>query len=153
MSLGESKEIRIWAGSVSCTKSELTFELFYLQINRDRKIVAISAALNLRSQNVTSSQPKSITFPFHTAFYTSSSPVSSNMRNDYNALKRNSFNLEMNVFLSFCANRLIISVLRIWHIMHATDNGIKIDVINHGKNKGSAGFHRGIQIDLEILSL
>jgi hypothetical protein len=37
--------------------------------------------------------------------------------------------------------------------MHATDNGPKIDVINHGKDKESVGFRRGIQIDLEILSL
>jgi len=75
------------------------------------------------------------------------------MRNEYNALKRSRFNLETNVFLSFCANRLIISELRIWHNMHATDNGLKIDVINSGKDKESIGFRRGIQIDLEILSL
>lgn len=75
------------------------------------------------------------------------------MRNEYNALKRSRFNLEMNVFLSFCANKLIISKLRIWHIRHATDNGLKIDVINRGKDKESIGFLKGIQIDLEILSL
>jgi len=75
------------------------------------------------------------------------------MRNEYNALKRSRFNSDMNVFLSFCANRLIICELGIWHIMYTTDNGLKIDVINRGKNKESIGFRRGIQIDLEIFSL
>lgn len=59
----------------------------------------------------------------------------------------------MNGFLSFCTKRLIISELRIWHIMHATDNGLKVDVLNHGKDKESVGIRSGIQIDLEILSL
>jgi hypothetical protein len=68
------------------------------------------------------------------------------MRNDYNALKRSRFNLEMNVFLSFCANKLIISELRVWHIIHAKDNVLNIDVINHGKDKESDGFRRDIQI-------
>lgn len=68
------------------------------------------------------------------------------MRNDYNALKRSRLNLEMNVFLSFCANKLITSELRVWHIMHAADNDLKIDVINHGKDKESVGVRRGIQM-------
>jgi hypothetical protein len=30
--------------------------------------------------------------------------------------------------------------------MHGTDDGLKIDVINQGKDKESAGFRRDIQI-------
>jgi hypothetical protein len=67
------------------------------------------------------------------------------MRNDYEVLKISRFNIEMNLFLSFCANRLIISEQKVWYLMHATDNGLKISVINHDRGKESTGFHRDVQ--------
>ena len=126
----------------------LTAKWLWAVLLTDKKTVAITDCCKLRSLDVTSSQLKSIktTSPFQFVFSTSSTPVSSNMRNDYKILKRNRFNLELNVFLTFCANRLIISELRIWHVMHATDNGFKIDVINHGRDKESVGFRTDIQI-------